>query len=238
MKNILSITIFALLFLGLGALALTAAPGDAGIVAGSAPQVPESVNSLAPDAALNWNEIAMPLDGTADIPDAQAIADQIAGTQILQRWDAAAQTFEFYVPDPVVPGGFGTNFATEVGGAYFVQVNNTAPAVFTVVGDVPPQTGNPGAVQFNLVGAPGAGNCKWNHISSTLDQSAITTAQELADSIGDVALLQHWNADDAIQTFEFYVPDPVVPGGFGTNFDVKIGYPYFVCMSANTAWPS
>jgi hypothetical protein len=246
MKRLLSTVFAAVLLLGLVALAVLARPNGATPTAPAradspvtgqdadpaskvrpAPQLPARTS-----ATQNWNEIAIPLSNTTSLPDAQALANAITGTQQLLHWDATAQTFEFYIPDPIFPGGFGTNFNIVLGEAYMVLVDNSAPTVFSLVGDVPPQSGNPGAVQFNLKGgAP----CKWNHISLPLDKGSITNAQQLADTIGDVEQLLSWNA--TAQTFEFYIPDPVFPGGFGTNFTTKIGYPYFVCMTAAKIWP-
>ncbi|HID34332.1 MAG TPA: hypothetical protein EYP25_07155 [Anaerolineae bacterium] len=201
-----------------------------------ASQTADPVDALAPSAPAateNWNQIAFPVDATGDIPDAQAIADNIDGAEEIRYWDASVQGFVFYIPDPVIPGGAGTNFSTQVGGSYWVKQAASTQTVFSIVGDVPPPTGQAGAIQHNLQGD--AANCKWNNIMVPLDQDTISTAQDLADSIGDVYEVRGWRADS--QGFAFYIPDPVIPGGAGTNFAVKIGYPYWVCMTASKTWP-
>jgi hypothetical protein len=107
-----------------------------------------------------------------------SLADEISGTQQLLSWDKITYSFQFYMPDPIFPGGFGTNFLLELAGAYFVLVDSSAPAFFTVAGIVPPQTRNLSSVQFNLVGGC---PCQWNLISIPRDQTGVGNAQELAD---------------------------------------------------------
>jgi len=218
MKTWTSSLIIILVILALGALAVATLPRGMEGATAAAP-----VEVAAPNAA-KWNAIVMALDSTSTIPDAQALASAIPGTTQILRWNASLKNFTYYIPN----GGGGTNFSTLVGEPYFVQLNNTAGAVFSVVGDVPPQSGQPGAVQFNLVGGS---PCKWNYISLPLDKSTITTAQTLADAIGNVGMLLVWDA--SIQNFTYYIPN----GGGGTNFATKIGYPYWVCMNTNKSWP-
>lgn len=75
-----------------------------------------------------------------------------------------------------------------------------------------------------------------------LDQAQINSAQLLANAITDVQTILIWNA--SAQAFNFYVPDPVVAGGYGDhpdftngNFTVTPGYPYWVCMGSSKNWP-
>ncbi len=245
MKRVLTTSIAIALLLGLGVLAVLARPANSNVVLApdpgraaaalnlpAAPYIPASTTVGSP----KWNAIAMALDSTATISNAQTLANVITGTQQLLRWDATpgVQTFEYYIPDPIIPGGFGTNFSMTVGAPYMVQVDSTAPMTFTLVGNVPPQTGNPGAVQFSLAGAT---PCLWNFISLPLDRTGITNAQGLADAITNVRQVLRWDATPGVQTFEYYIPDPVIPGGFGTNFTTRIGYPYFVCLTVGRNWP-
>jgi hypothetical protein len=253
MKRTLSTILAVTLLLGLGALAVLARGGGdiltpvrAAPVALAAAQPQTAAAPDAPATGPNWNAIAMALDSISTIPNAQALADAIPGTQQLLTWDKAAQAFDFYVPYPVVPDpdGLGNNFDLTVGMPVMVQVDSSASKTFSLVGDVPPQTGNSGAVQFSLVGGT---PCQWNFISLPLDQGSITKAQQLADAInakiGDgnahVEQLLVWDATSTVQAFDFYVPYPVVPDpdGLGNNFDTYIGYPYLVCVNTSTSWP-
>ncbi len=215
--------------LALAAAAYLAFPGRADIAAqpnpivdaGSAP----AAQAQSP-AAENWNELAIPLNASSTITNAQSLADSIPGTVQVLKWNVAGQSFQFYFPDI----GFGDNFSVQTGEAFFVQVNNTAANTFTVVGDVPPQSGQPGAVEFNLTGNSTA--CKWNHISIPLDQGAnFSDAATLSTNIGNVEQLLSW--DPAAQNFKFYFPEI----SFGDNFNVATGYPYFVCMKTSKNWP-
>jgi hypothetical protein len=234
MRNLLSSLFFVLIFVALGAMAFAAAPrGQEAAQPAVAPALELQAQDdlpTAPEAptAAKYNAIAMTLDSTDTIPDAQALATEIAGTQMVLQWIASTQTFDFWIP----PSGPGTNFSLEVGRPYMVQVDSSAPSTFTVVGDVPPQTGQPGAVQFDMLGGS---PCKYNFISVPLDHASVTDAQSLADSIsttaGDVEQVLVWKPDTG--TFDFWIP----PSGPGTNFSAQIGYPYFVCLSTNITWP-
>jgi len=229
MKRLLSAIAAVMLLLGLGAIVVLALP-DANtapaavvpVAVAAAPSGPEAL--AAPNAAFNWNAIAMALDARSTLPNAQALADAIPGAQQLLRWDASIQNFDYYIPG----GGGGNNFNTTVGEPYLVLVDNTASNVFSMVGDVPPQSGQSGAVQFNLVGGS---PCQWNYISVPLDKSNILDAQDLADAIGDVEQILVWDA--SIQNFDYYIPG----GGGGNNFATQIGYPYWVCIGQSKVWP-
>ena len=247
MKRLFSSLLFAGLLLVLGAAAFLAFPGgglevaqpDPVLDAGAAP----AAQNEAPTVTQNWNAIAIPLDASSTITNAQGIADQITGTQRVMYWNPASQAFSFYIPNTVVPGGFPPSpvggFSTHTGGAYFVLVDGTAPTAFTVVGDVPPQTGDTGAVQFSIAGGS---PCEWNFLSIPLDQSSLVNAQALADSIGagTVERIMTWNSSS--QAFSFYIPNPIVPGGFPPSpvggFSISIGNPYFLCVSSATTWPT
>ena len=221
MKNILSITIFALLFLGLGALALTAAPGDAGIVAGSAPEV----EAAEVNATNNFNFIGMPLDSSASVTPFKAsglTAYMNPGVQQVMQWNAGSQVWASYSGGPPF-----TDFNLAVGGAYMVELDSTHPdTVVSFVGDVPAQ----GSVSHTFVLPPGAG-CYFNTLSIPLDRSDLLKASDLVADIGGVEQVLQWNA--VTQLWASYSGGPPF-----TDFDVKIGYPYMVCVdnTATTPW--
>lgn len=230
MKKLLSTVGFAVLFIGLGFMAYLAVAAqpqtDDSVVANALSSSGEITSQVAPNApsAANYNAIGLPLDSSATLAKADDLGNAIAGTQIVLEWREDTQSFDYRVP-----GVAGNNFDLTVGGAYFVQVNSSAPSVFSLVGDVPPQTGSVGAVKHSLLGD--AANCKYNFITVPLDQSSVSTADQLASAIGNVSLVLEWRSDT--QSFDYRVP-----GITGNNFAVKIGYPYFVCMAASKDWPS
>ncbi len=212
MKKVFMISAIVILLLVLGVLLMPQVAGRA------APQ--QQVTS-----GPSWNAIGMPLDDTNSLSDAQAIADEISGTQQILRWNSARQDFDFWLP----PFQFGTNFTTTLGDSYMVLVDDSAPLVFNVAGDVPPATGNPGALQYSLVGTS---PCQFNAITLPLDLGdSILDAQDLADSIGNVDQVLSW--EPARQDYDFWLP----PFQFGTNFEVKAGYPYMVCTTVARVWP-
>ena len=243
MKRFLFTTLFVGLVLALAVAAVFALKGPdtaAQTAAAEAPTVASPASALAPASEDKYNAITMVLDATDDIPDAETLSQQVVGVQEVLRWNPDQQYFESWIPDAVFPppGGHGVNFNTQVGEPYLLKVNSSAPTVFSLVGDVPPQTGESGAVQFALKGD--ATSCKWNYISLPLDQSSITDAEGLSLAIGDgddVEEVLMWDANQ--QLFVSWIPDVQFPppGGHGVNFSTQIGYPYFVCMNTDVVWP-
>ena len=237
MKRVLTTVLAVALLLGLGALAVLALPNAAEPLA-AAPSVSAAAAPEAPDATYNYNVVALPLDATGSIPDAAALVDYLnrAATgepktvdQVL-HWDADAQDFtDYYLPNL----GLGTNFALEVGGVYWILLDSTAPSVFSIVGDVP----DVDAVQYNDL--PGASpNCVYNNIIIPLDQwnAGISHASDLIAAMGGPTVVDQvlqWNADDQDFT-DYWLPN--IP--IGTDFTVQPGYPYMVCLLANTDWPN
>jgi hypothetical protein len=169
-----------------------------------------------------YNVIALPVDVTAQLPDADALATYIGSSvQQVLHWNSTVQTYESWYP----PFSFGQNFELETGQSYWVQLDHTAPFVISFVGSVPASS----SVEYNLVGANPT--CQLNQILLPLDQPGITTAAELAASIGNVAQVLSW--DPNVQTFSTWYPD----FNFGTNFSTQIGYPYHLCLKQSTSWP-
>lgn len=75
-----------------------------------------------------WNHLSLPLEQGV-VTTAQALAEAIRGDestaveQVLV-WNAAEQAFAYWIPSPVGGNtGMGTNFATRIGGDYFVCLN-------------------------------------------------------------------------------------------------------------------
>jgi hypothetical protein len=232
MKNFLSFTIFAALFLGLGALVLLAAPGGADFAPGSAVQIESQVDLALSTASLKYNVIALPLDSTQQFTDAGASYDadglaSIVGSGVVQtlKWNPNTQTYLFWDVDLED----GNNFALQTAGVYWLQLDNTATDIVSFVGDVPPQ----GSIQFNLVRPSSGGNCLLNDISIPLDRDDLSTAQELTDDVGNVSQALQWNA--STQTFLLW--DAELEDG--NNFSVKIGYPYRLCLKTggSSIWP-
>ncbi len=233
MKQTFSTLVAIALLVGLGALAVLALPnGQAAL--NPAPVAVAAQVAAGPEAPLGtnkYNVIAMPLDSQNQFSnggftwDAQGLA-QFVGTGVKQvlTWNASSQTYLSWDVDL----GDGDNFSLQVGGVYWLLLDNTAANIVSFVGDVPTQ----GSVSFSLV-RPTSGGCLLNDISIPLDQSGITTPQQLADAIGNTAQVLQWNA--STQTFLSW--DAVLQDG--DNFTIKIGYPYRVCLQTGgaTTWP-
>ncbi len=171
-----------------------------------------------------YNIIALPLDVTATLPNAKALATYLGpGVQQILSWNPDTQTYRGWLP----PINRGTNFTLKAGNVYWLQLDSTATPLVSFVGGVPKQ----GTVQWTFVGT--TPNCYLYDISLPLDQT-IANAAGLATAIGpNVEQVLEWNP--ATQTFKGWLPKI----GRGTNFTVKPGYPYHVCFSPGDAivWP-
>ena len=251
MKRVLTTLLAVALLLGLGALAVLAmpnanAPLAAAPVVSAAAAAPEAV-----DAAENYNMIAMPLDATDQFTNggfgfnSQGLAELVgASVKQVMRWDESYQRYDTWDPinqDGFVGGAYTTTpFALGVGGAYWLLLDIDGPGVVSFVGDVPEAN----SIKFTLVGT--SPSCSYNEVSVPLEQSGIGDSDQLADSVsaveGDVTQVLRWNA--SMQVFDTWDPingDGFVGGGYVTvPWEVKIGYPYVVCLSAGvngTMWP-
>ena len=233
MKRLLSTTAFLIVIVAIAAAAVYALNGASVAETAAAPAAmtgSASVQSevLAPAATTKYNVIAMPLNSQQNFLDEgytwdlAGLGDYVgAGVAQVLEWNPSTGTYLQYIP-----GLGGDNPALKVGGVYWVELDSSADTVVSFVGDVPDQ----GSVSFALV-RPTSG-CTYNDISLPLDQSAITTAQELADAVGNVEQVLAWNP--TTNSFLQYIP-----GLGGDDIDMKIGYPYELCLQSGgaTTWP-
>ena len=132
-----------------------------------------------------------------------------------------------------------TDFALDIYGNYMVKVTSALNAkVVSFVGDVP----DAGSVHFHMVGAS---PCKLNAIVLPLDQGTITLASKLAAALGGasvVSQVRYWTADVSPQAWTTCLVTALPGGGSGcinpnTDFQTKIGYPYWVCLKSDVVWP-
>lgn len=176
--------------------------------------------------SMRYNVIGLPLDVIAQVPNAVELANYVGpSVQQVLHWDPVTQSYESWL----VPVSVGDNFALRVGEVYWIQVDNTAPAVLSFVGGVPPQN----TVRFNLVGDGQA--CRFNELSLPLDQTEIMSATMLVEALGTAYVEQTltWRAD--VHAFEYWLPEI----DFGVDFAVRVGYPYHVCLTSDepVVWP-
>jgi hypothetical protein len=184
------------------------------------------------DVALN--DIAIALDVSAVITDAESLADWVeteggvpfATVQQLLKWDPFLGNFLAWSHE----FGFGDNFAVNMGDYVFLTINQNAPAWVSFVGRVP----LPGEVVFALAPQGANPDCALNFITLPFDQASLTTADLLSDDIGipDTTVVQALDWDASLQNFLAWAN----LFGFGDNFPTAIGYPYIVCL-ANTGVP-
>ena len=163
-------------------------------------------------ATTDFNEIALPfvLPGISNAADLLALLPDCNG---IARWDAEIQGYDQY--SPLIPI---TNFAVEMGHPYYV--NATANTVCTFSGSL----ANPA---FNLITTE---TTDFNEVMVPLDKSYITKASELLADIPNCDGVAYWNPE--IQGYEQYFY--LIPI---TDFVVRVGYPYYVNVSADVTWP-
>ncbi len=236
MNRVLTTVLAVALLLGLGALAVLALPGASAPLA-AAPFVSAAAPD-APMAARNFNMIAMPLDATDQFTSAgyTFTADglmQLAGGGLnvaqVAHWLPNANVYETWTWDPDEEMGVGIDFDLEVGQAYWLLLESTSDEVISFVGDVP----DANTVSFTLT--RGA-TCKINQFSIPLEQAAIADADDLMTAL-NADQVSVWDAES--QIFVSWTWDPDEGQAAGTNFPVKIGYPYVSCLSTGTptTWP-
>jgi hypothetical protein len=149
------------------------------------------------------------------------------------HWNAEAQDFtDYYFPNL----GLGTSFPIQVGEAYWILLDQTAPSILSIVGDVPPAAPAVGAIKYNMHGATPI--CLYNNIIIPLDQTGknINMASDLVTAMGGPAVVDQvlqWDA--TAQDFTNFL-FPNLPG-VGTDFPVQVGYPYMVCLRSDKVWP-
>jgi hypothetical protein len=185
--------------------------------------VDQALTPAASPGERAYNLVAVNLD-LPSVVDADSLASTIGpGAYMVLRHDAATQHLEWRLPSLA-----GTNFAVSVGDAVFLTLDDSAPALVSLVGEVPPI----GAVSAKLTaGAPGS-SCAYNFISVPLHRDDLADADALAADIGGVYSVSRYDA--ATQSIEWRLP-----GVSGPNFPVRAGHPYIVCLdeAAPASWP-
>ena len=173
--------------------------------------------SLITTASTNVNAIAIPLDsqysGSPITMTAEGLGLVIPNCDVVSRWVASGQGYESHtVGDPAF------NFDITVGDVYFVNV--TSAGTWTITGAVP-------TITFNLITTA---TTDVNSISVPLSKGNLTNAEQLGLDISNCNVVSRWV--NSGQGYESHIiGDPAF------NFDVSVGYPYSVNVTAATIWP-
>jgi hypothetical protein len=188
---------------------------------------------LAPESALGWTVVALPL-AIDSITNAEQAANYIASgdptdpgngsIKKIGRWQAG----QWQLYDIGVAFG-GENFAVATGDPLIVAADANAAPTFAWLGDVPEQGSISYAIPQN----------SWHVIMIPLDTDVDTdtngtaTANELANHIGGVTKVGRWVAGQ----WEIYDVGATFAGG--TDFEVRTGYPYLILTTGATPspWP-
>jgi hypothetical protein len=176
---------------------------------------------LRSDTSTNYNDISMVL-GNSALPDAKSLAAYIGSSaKFVLRFLPDSQYFDSYVV-----GYDFTNFSITTGQFLYIITDNTAPASFALVGDVPAA----GSVSFDLYSGATA---QYNFISLPLDHSNLTNASQVVADVGSgVVALIAFRSDG--QYFDSYIP-----GYPFTDFDIVPGEPFCLILTtgAPIIWP-
>ncbi len=138
----------------------------------------------------DWNLISVPLDPANASIEGFFPAEVRNEIVDLWGWNASAQKWTYYSPDPNTPfKGYEPIAAMEAGKAYWVNMNRSTN--FTILGTVP--TGSPNAT-IPLVSG-------WNFVGLTgLDPAGTDTMYPASWDVWG------WNA--TAQKWTYYSPDP------------------------------
>jgi len=160
----------------------------------------------------NFNEIALPLTLTG-VAKANELLSIVPYCNSIARWDASTQGYEQYVPELAF-----TDFDVQAGYPYYVNV--TANSVFTLTGKIT----NP---VYNLITTQ---TTSFNEIMLPLHKTSITRASALRNDIPGCNSVARWDA--GLQNYDQYNP-----GQSFTDFDTRVGYPYYINVGVNSTWP-
>ncbi|MBN1812171.1 MAG: hypothetical protein JXA14_10075, partial [Anaerolineae bacterium] len=195
--------------------------------------------ALVPGAAggvRKYNYITYVLE-VPGVTNADSLADYVGVGTVYQvmRYDPVTQSFSFPGNVWMPQFGIGNNFPLVVGQVYALQLEQSAPSIVGLVGRVP----DPGSVTFSLVAGASAGDRRYNFISVPLDRPDLLNADQLADDIHPSAVYQVMQYDAQLQSYPFPANVWMPRFNIGTNFPVRIGYPYVVQLEqgAPTTWP-
>jgi hypothetical protein len=203
------------------------AVSSAGTKSAASNRVGEFDYDMTPGTSLErkYNFIGVPL-ATVGVTNAKSLAAYIGdGVYMTIQHEATTQSMLWWLAEL----GLGTNFAVETGHPYFLHLTDEAATVLTFTGDVPAV----GSTRFNLSRPSSGESCKYNFITLPFDKTAVTTANQLGADIGGVYMVLKYHAPT--QSIVWWLPD--ISGG--TNFTVRTGYPYIVCLkeTAPSRWP-
>jgi hypothetical protein len=176
----------------------------------SAVTVTFTLQKNASTTSVNAISLALPVNGLNKASDLYAAIPNIDG---LSRWDVTTQSYASYVP-----GLSFTDFDLVLGEPYFVSVS--ASGTYDMVAPV-------GAITFNL--QKNTSTTSVNAISLPYDRTDLTKASQMYAEIPNIDGLSRW--DVTTQSYASYVP-----GLTFTDFDLVIGEPYFVSVSASGNW--
>lgn len=168
---------------------------------------------LVTTATTDFNEIALPLE-MPHIVKASDLMAAIPHCNSVAQWNAFYQGYEQYIE--LIPP---TDFDVLSGYPYYVNV--TSQSVFTL-------TGSYSQPRYNLITTT---TTDFNEIMIPLGKNGLSLASDLLASIPHCNSVARWNAQ--YQGYEQYIE--LIPP---TNFNVRIGYPYYVNVTSNGTWPA
>ncbi len=138
-----------------------------------------------------------------------------ASVTLVSRWIPAAQAWGSYIP-----GLAFTDFPLQVNEPYMISVSQED--TLWLLGEVP--IGH----QYQLITTSLKKNN--NAVAVLLDTDTLSTASQLATSVGSAELVSRWLP--SVQAWGSYIP-----GLSFTDFPISPGQPLMVSVKADTTWP-
>jgi hypothetical protein len=169
---------------------------------------------LVTSETTNYSMVALPLaplDFNLDM--ASDLRNQIPYCDAVSRWDVEHQQYVTYLPNLK-----SSDFAISMNGCYYISVSQNS--IYTALGEVtdPQYTLEPSSTtDFNWVMLP-------------LNRQDLSKASDLLREIAYSNSVAWWNP--SIQGYYQYIA--LLPQ---TDFDLQVGYPYFVNVTREVTWP-
>ena len=171
---------------------------------------------LVTTTGTNINELVLIFDTgcwSTPLTTAEQLAQAIPNCTNVYQWSATGQGSVGHPKDTPI-----NDFTLQIGHPYMVHV--TSPTVWSITGSWP-------GVQFDLIATTGT---DINHIGLPFNKASCTNAEELAQNIAECTNVYYWDA--AGQGTVGHPKDTPI-----NTFSVKVGYPYYVNVTANSTWP-
>jgi len=175
---------------------------------GCAPVVATGAEVSVAFPGAGFSLVSVPFSDTS-IADAETLAKGIPNCTAVWYWDAAAQNWSGHPKGTII-----RNFAVVPGGVYLASVSGAG--TFS-------QEGTWASVSYAIKKG-------YNLVSLPNSQQSVTTAEELVQAVANCTAVWQWDTD--AQSWYGHPKGTIIK-----NFDVHVGQPYLINVTADGVWP-